>query len=78
MAVALAFFGGLIFLVFIQLGEQSSFKDCLGAKYATTGLLISYTLELQLDWPWIAEWSYADIFAVAVQIQNQNQFWISH
>ena len=32
---------------------------------------------LQLDWPWIAGWAYAGIFAVAVQIQNQDQFWIS-
>ena len=33
---------------------------------------------LQLDWPWILEWAYASIFAVAVRIQNQDQFWISH
>ena len=33
---------------------------------------------LQLDWPWIAEWAYADIFVVTVRIQNQGQFWISH
>ena len=31
-----------------------------------------------LDWPWIAEWAYAGIFTVAVRIQNQDQFWISH
>ena len=36
------------------------------------------TVALQLDWPWIAGWTYAGIFAVAVQIQNQDQFWISH
>ena len=35
------------------------------------------TTVLQLDWPWIAEWAYAGIFAVAVRIQNQEQFWIS-
>ena len=33
---------------------------------------------IQLDWPWIAGWAYAGIFAVAVRIQNQDQFWISH
>ena len=33
---------------------------------------------VQLDWPWIAEWAYTDIFAVTVQFQNQDQFWISH
>ena len=27
--------------------------------------------------PWIAEWAYAGIFAMAVRIQNQDQFWIS-
>ena len=32
---------------------------------------------LQLDWPWIAERAYAGIFAVAVQFQNQDKFWIS-
>ena len=25
-------------------------------------------------WPWIAEWAYTGIFAVAIQIQNQDQF----
>ena len=33
---------------------------------------------IQLDWPWIAEWTYVGIFAVAVRFQNQNQFWVSH
>ena len=33
--------------------------------------------QLQLDWPWIAEWAYADFSAVAVRIQNQDQFLIS-
>ena len=33
---------------------------------------------LQLDWPWIAGWAYTGSFAVAVQIQNQDHFWISH
>ena len=32
----------------------------------------------KLDWPWIAEWAYAGIFAVVVRFQNQDQFWISH
>ena len=32
---------------------------------------------IPLDWPWIAEWAYAGIFAVAVQFQNQDKFWIS-
>ena len=31
-----------------------------------------------MDRPWIAEWAYAGIFAVAVRIQNQDQFWIYH
>ena len=34
--------------------------------------------DVQLDWPWIAEWAYAGIFAVAVRFQNQDHFWISH
>ena len=33
---------------------------------------------IQLDWPWTVEWAYAGIFAVAVRIQNQGQFCISH
>ena len=32
---------------------------------------------LQVDWPWIAEWAYAGIFDVAVNFQNQDQFWVS-
>ena len=41
-------------------------------KRTTTSLI-------QLDWPWIAEWNYAGIFAVAdVQFQDQDQFWVSH
>ena len=36
------------------------------------------TTNITLDWPWIAEWAYAGIFGVAVQIQNQDQLWISH
>ena len=35
-------------------------------------------LALQLDWPWIAVWANAGIFAVAVRFQNQDQFWVSH
>ena len=38
----------------------------------------SFRKFIQLDWPWIAEWAYAGIFAVAVQFQNQDDFWISH
>ena len=33
-------------------------------------------LIVQLDWPSIADWAYAGIFAVAVRFQNQDQFWI--
>ena len=33
---------------------------------------------VKLDWPWIAEWTYAGIFDVTVRIQNQYQFWVSH
>ena len=33
---------------------------------------------MQLDWLWIAEWAYTEIFAVAVRVQKQDQFWISH
>ena len=36
------------------------------------------TIIVQLDWPWIAEWAYAGIFALAIRLQNQDQFWISH
>ena len=32
---------------------------------------------IQLDWPSIAGWAYASIFAVAVWFQIRNQFWIS-
>ena len=35
------------------------------------------SISLQLGWQWIAEWAYVGIFAVAVRIQNQDQFWIS-
>ena len=38
---------------------------------------ISYKFYVQLDWPWIAEGAYTGIFAVAVQFQNKDQFWIS-
>ena len=37
-----------------------------------------YVPFVQLDWPWIAEWAYAGIFAVAVRFQNQDQFLVSH
>ena len=34
---------------------------------------------LRLDWPSVADWAYASIFAMAVRFQNQDhQFWISH
>ena len=33
---------------------------------------------LQLDWLAIADWAYASIFAVAVQFQDKDQFWIPH
>ena len=29
---------------------------------------------VQLNWPWIVEWAYSGIFAVAVQFQNKDQF----
>ena len=31
---------------------------------------------VQLDWPSIADWAYASIFAVEVRFQIQDQFWI--
>ena len=43
-----------------------------------TNLLHFPVTKLQLDWPWIPEWAYADIFAVAVRFQNQDKFWISN
>ena len=46
-------------------------KDTENCRYITTK-------NIQLDWPRIAEWAYAGIFAVAVQVQKQDQFWISH
>ena len=33
---------------------------------------------MQLGWLAIAEWAYAGIFAVTVQFQNQDKFWIPH
>ena len=33
-------------------------------------------LGLQLDWPSIAGWAYASIFAVTVRFQIRDQFWI--
>ena len=41
-------------------------------------LLNNVTPLIQLDWPGIAEWIYADMFAVAVRFQNQDQFWVYH
>ena len=38
----------------------------------------SNLITIQLDWLAIANWAYADIFAVAVQFQYQDQFWIPH
>ena len=47
--------------------------------YSDRGLFLHYIRDiLQVDWPWIAEWGYADIFAVAIKVQNQDQFWVSH
>ena len=31
---------------------------------------------IQLDWPYVAGWAYASIFAVAVRFQIHDQFWI--
>ena len=45
---------------------------------ALTCRTVSLDHILQLDWPWIAEWAYAGIFAVAVQFKNKDQFWISN
>ena len=41
-------------------------------------VLLVLAVIVQLDWPWIAEWAYAGIFAVAVRFQNKDQFWIPH
>ena len=41
-------------------------------------MALQFDAGIQLDWPWTAEWAYTGIFAVAVRIQNQDQFWISH
>ena len=46
------------------------------AKYIVAHMQAA-DVHIQLDWPCIAEWAYAGIFAVAVQCQNQDQFWIS-
>ena len=44
---------------------------------ANISKIVDILAEVQLDLPWIAEWAYASIFAVAVQFQNKDQFWIS-
>ena len=31
---------------------------------------------IQLDWPSIAGWAYASIFAVVVRFQIRDQFWV--
>ena len=48
-------------------------NDLFSLPFGKTGSYI-----LQLDWLRTAEWTYAVIFAAAVQFQNQDNFWISH
>ena len=51
---------------------------CVNLVLAYIFSIIVQESVIQLDWPWIAEWAYAGIFAVAVRFQNQDQYWISH
>ena len=59
--------------------QQCRMRCYLTNKWPTIRVdLEAHGILIQLDWPWVAEWAYASIFTVAVQIQNQDQFWISH
>ena len=41
--------------------------------------LVTYSSQLQLDWPGIVtECAYTGIVVVAASLQKQDQFWISH
>ena len=37
---------------------------------------LRFLISVQLDWPSIADWAYASIFAVKVQFHIRDQFWI--
>ena len=61
------------------LNSQEFRPDCSTQQYSKYLRYAHYfwvqlNLGIQLDWPWFAEWAYAGIFAVAVRIQNQDQF----
>ena len=60
-----------------RVGAESG-EHCLGSTIMMPIFKVVLHFIVQLDWPWIAEWAYAGIFAVAIRFQNQGQSWISH
>ena len=55
-----------------RLLKNTDFKNVQN-DYELSDLTSVEIKTLQLDWPWIAEWAYAGIFAVAVRFQNQDR-----
>ena len=51
----------------------SSERQCSSAAFVNVDIKAQ---PLQLDWPYIAGWAYASIFAVAVWFQIRDQFWV--
>ena len=43
-------------------------------EHVTGGTRQDNAMYIQLDWPWIAEWAYAGIFAVAFRFQTKTIF----
>ena len=48
--------------------------EAVKAQRAENKLKLNSKTRIQLDWPWIAEWAYAGIFAVAIWFHHQDQF----
>ena len=66
-------------VAYVVIGAISSTSYILRFRILVRTSPVWYVIQgiVQLDWPWIAEWAYAGIFAVAARFQNQDQFWIS-